>query len=539
MNSMFPLAVRLGAVCAGVLLTVAPTTKGAQVAGDALFSSPALPEFKIEIAPSDLDRLQRAHGPYVPATVTVGETPFLKVGVRLKGQGSFRPVRDRPSLALKFDEFMPRQHLSGLTKIFLNNSSQDATLLSEYVATGLFRQVGVPAARVTHARVELNGRDLGFYVLIEAMNKTFLRQHFRKDSGNLYEGYAKDIDQKLEQDSGKPGDQSDVRELVAAARAPVSERMARLQAVLDVDHFLSFLAISMLSAQHDSYPLNRNNYRLYHDPASDRFSMIAHGIDGSFSRNSTSLMPPLKYILTRGVLEPTAGRQLYRERVGTLFTNLFTRELFTNRIQTALIRLQGAAHSQTERTNLVAQADSFLHRIGQRIDNVARQLTEPELTRLAFNADGSAPLDGWEPHADSGSPRLDQTELEGIRALHIRNGPSSTAGTWRKRVWLGPGDYRLVARARVAGIQTNWANPVGAAVRLSGRGVVRRLSTNGVWTDLDTSFSVRESEDEVELVCELRAPSGEAWFDRGSLKLIRGAPQREREDSTRETEQRP
>src|SRR5262249_15051297 len=154
-------------------------------------------------------------------------------------------------------------------------------------------------ARVTHARVSLNGRDLGFYVLIEAMNKTFLKQHFKNANGNLYEGYAKDIDQTLEHDGGPPSDQSDLRALASAARLPLAQRQTQLPQLLDVDRCFSFLAMSMLIAQHDSYPINRNNYRIYHDPDSDKFVMIAHGIDGTFAQNNLSIRPPIKYLLAR------------------------------------------------------------------------------------------------------------------------------------------------------------------------------------------------------------------------------------------------
>jgi spore coat protein CotH len=220
----------------------------------------------------------------VRAAITIDGEEYKPVGVRLKGQGSFRPLEDRPSLAVKFDEFAGSRKFCGLTKIMLNNSSQDRSYLSEYICTGLYRDAGVPVGRVTFARVELNERDLGFYVLIEAMNKTFLRQHFRNPNGPLYEAYAKDIDRTLDQDSGPPTDQSDIRQLVAAARSPVESRMAALDDALDVDNFLSSLAVCMLIAQHDSYALNRNNYRLYREPDSHRFTVIPHGIDGSFTR---------------------------------------------------------------------------------------------------------------------------------------------------------------------------------------------------------------------------------------------------------------
>jgi len=201
---------------------------GNRLVGNELFADRPIPRIAITIAEPELQKLRVQNRNYVSATVTVDDRVFKDVAVRLKGRGSFRPLDDKPSFAVKFDEFVPRQKLFGLSKIMLNNSSQDTSLLSEYLATGLFRDAGVPAARVTHARVSLNGRPLGFYVLIDAMNKAFLKGHFKNATGNLYEGYAKDIDQTLEHDGGPPGDQSDLRALLAAARLPESERAAGL-----------------------------------------------------------------------------------------------------------------------------------------------------------------------------------------------------------------------------------------------------------------------------------------------------------------------
>jgi spore coat protein CotH len=210
--------------------------------------------------------------------------------------------------------------------------------------------------------------------LIEAMNKTFLRQHFKNPNGQLYEGYARDVDQELEHDSGPPSDQSDVRALVAAARLPPDERLPELRKLLDVDGFLSFLAVGMLIAQHDSYALNHNNYRLYRDPDSGRFVMVAHGIDGSFTQNAMPIVPPPKYILTKGILEPAESRQLYRDRVANLFTNVFKLEVMTNRLHAAGTRLAEAAIDDNDRTNIIARTGRFIDRVKERHQNVSRQL---------------------------------------------------------------------------------------------------------------------------------------------------------------------
>ena len=79
----------------------------------------------------------------------------------VEGKYRITEVNVQPSLVLKFDACRPGQQYCGLTKLMLNNAVQDSTYLSELLATELFRNAGVPAARVTHARVSLNGRDLG------------------------------------------------------------------------------------------------------------------------------------------------------------------------------------------------------------------------------------------------------------------------------------------------------------------------------------------------------------------------------------------
>ena len=129
------------AFCAGAAELHSPV-------GTELFSDSTIPRFKIEISEPELEKLKRDSRTYVGATITVDDQVFKNAGVRLKGQGSFRPVNDRPSFAVKFDAFAPGQKFHGLSKLMLNNGSQDSTLLSEYLATSLFRDAGVPAARV-------------------------------------------------------------------------------------------------------------------------------------------------------------------------------------------------------------------------------------------------------------------------------------------------------------------------------------------------------------------------------------------------------
>ena len=165
------------------------------------FSTRVVPHLRIEISDADLAGLRKDDRDYVPCTIREGGSVYSEVGVHLKGgPGSFRGLDDRPSLTLNFDKFVADQKFHGMDKLHLNNSVQDATYVMEIICGDLFRAAGVPAPRGTHARVELNGRDLGLYVLKEgsaglsesikygsalARRGSHLRRRVRKFSSDL------------------------------------------------------------------------------------------------------------------------------------------------------------------------------------------------------------------------------------------------------------------------------------------------------------------------------------------------------------------
>lgn len=343
--------------------------------GEKFFTEPIPRTFNFEISETALAQLRRSPRSYVTGTVRESERVLTNVAIRLKGMGSFRSIDEKPSLAVKFDEFATNQQYRGLNKLMFNNSAQDSTYLAEMLATQLFRDAGVPAARSTHARVQMNGRDLGLYVVFEAMNKQFLKQHFTDGSGNLYEAYLGDLDSRMEQDSGADTSMNDVRALYAACRVPDNaQRWRELNKALDVDKFVSFAAMEMLTSHWDGYAIHTNNYRIYHDPKTDRFTFITHGIDWAFRRSYISIQPPMKSIVGRAVLTTPEGQKLYRERVGTLFTNVFRVPAITNRMELALAKIRRAGLDQSEMAEIEERSVWIHQKIRDRAANVDQQL---------------------------------------------------------------------------------------------------------------------------------------------------------------------
>ena len=488
-----------------------------------LFSAGKIPTIRIDIPETPLAALKQSERAYVAATVTVDGQVFKDAGVHLKGMGSFQPLNQKPSFVVKFDKYTPDQSYLGLSKIMLNNSAQDSSYLAELMATQLVRDVGVPAARVTHAFVEQNGRKLGLYVLIEAMNKDFLKQHFKSARGNLYEAYLQDIDQTLDMDGGTDTSQNDRKRLLdVCSITNAQDRWSRLPEVLDVDKYLSHCAIEMFVAHTDGYALNRNNYRLYHDPLTGRFTMIAHGLDWGFLNTGAPVQPPYNSIITRAVLGTPEGRRAFRAREIGLFTNFFRLDVFSNRVSTAVARLTASAHDTNEAKQFEGYGREMIDHIVARHQVVSNYLAAPEPQPLHFDAAGIASLTGWRTARKAGNAALDILQSGDRTEYGIQSAGIGTIASWRTKVILPAARYRFTGELRAARLVADSGDTnATVCLRISGDRHPNKVNGDLSALKLGHEFEVTVDGEEKELVCELRAHQGEVWFDARSLRLVR------------------
>jgi spore coat protein H len=309
-------------------------TNSASGKEDDPFAHPRVYHFKIELGDSALESLRKQPHQYVKATLTEGTTTYSGVGIRVKGGTNAPSIDKKPGLSVKFNEFAKGQAFHGHNRFLLNHSQSDPTYLAEAIAGDVFRAAGVPAGRVTFARVELNGRDLGLYVVGEAMNRDFLTQYFKKTKGNLYEGSNADITEKLEKDSGdSSSDQSDLRALAKAAQEPdLAERWKKLGQVLDLDRFLSFVAGEVLVWHQEGYALAHHEYRIYHDPASDHFVFLPHDIGHICAKTDGPIIPEWQGLVAKAVISTPAGQKQYLERVAKVLNDAFKVDALQHRV---------------------------------------------------------------------------------------------------------------------------------------------------------------------------------------------------------------
>jgi len=150
MNDQMALRI-LSSLKVSLCLAFLLNANAAQSADD-LFAKTSIHPISIEITGTNLAALKdvtQQGNPhiYVRARIQEGDQVYENVGLRLKGNGSFRSLGDRPCLTVKFDEFIENQKFHGLTKIHFNNSLTDPAYMTMILCGELFNAARVPADR--------------------------------------------------------------------------------------------------------------------------------------------------------------------------------------------------------------------------------------------------------------------------------------------------------------------------------------------------------------------------------------------------------
>jgi spore coat protein H len=506
-----------------------------------LFAGRTVLRLQIEIPRSGMRDLSEHdwdnhHRPNALATVNEGGHVYTNVEVHVKGgAGSYRPIDNNPALTLNFEKNAPGQTFHGLKKFSLNNSVQDPTFLNEKICRELFNSAGSPAPRAGFTTVQLNGRNLGIHVLTEGFNKQFLRHYFENVHGNLYQTHGnQEITDRLDVNSGD--DPKNDAGLLALAQAIQEEdpvvRWNRLEQTLDVDRFMTFMAMEVMLCHWDGYCMNQNNYRVFHDLGANKIVFIAHGMDQMFGTGTMRLgggqssadcpiFPPLRGTVADAVMSTPEGRRLYIERLGDLYTNLFHVEVLLKRVDELSSVVRSAMTNSGPRwaRDYQREVDDLKAHIEERGKSLARQLADASKPRDPSRSE-PIHLTGWTKRVQDGQPQFDK-DVQEFRSnlLHISALNGKASGSWRTRLQLEPGRYRFEGEIRVRAVgQGN--KGAGAGLRISGGRPIRELSGSTDWRPFAYEFQVGENR-EIEFICELRALDGEAWFDAEKLQVVR------------------
>lgn len=285
-----------------------------------LFQVDTITTLEVFVDDSQWQALTEDNYTYVEASLAIGPAWFSRVGLRKKSTvGSNRSLSDKAAFKIDLNRYDDHT-IGGLKGLTLNNMVQDPTYVAEHLAYRIFREGGIPAPRVGYARLHINGEDWGLYALIETVDDVFLSGWYADNSGVLYEGaYGTDLTESeladFEVDEGDAGARDDLAAVAAVlSGAADDESVAALEELVMLDSFLLNMAIEAAILHWDGYT-TANNYRLYHDPRSDRIELLPWGTDQTFI--SSSYAPYSGYGLMLGFCMDNAGcRTRYGDALG-------------------------------------------------------------------------------------------------------------------------------------------------------------------------------------------------------------------------------
>ncbi len=267
---------------AAVLLVLAACNRTSNGTGgpadyDAAFVQDRIVTWNITVEDTAWNALLTDPETYVPADVEVDGTTYATAGIRLMGD----ELATKKSLRIRFNEFRPSQEFHGLKRINLRNMAGDPTLVREALAYKLMRDAGVPASRTSFVWVCVNAGPCGLHTQVEQVDRKFLEDRFDgDDSGNLYKVerggtliYEGDLPADYpylhvyEKKTNEGAD--DYSDLIGLMRVldDTDVLETQLPSVLDVNGFLTALAVNTWLAGMNSYQGTSDNMYLYRDSA--------------------------------------------------------------------------------------------------------------------------------------------------------------------------------------------------------------------------------------------------------------------------------
>jgi spore coat protein CotH len=243
---------------------------------------------------------------YQKCKVTFDGVLIDNCGFREKGNASnfLASVGKKKPIKLSFNEFVDGQELDDLRKLNLNNFVNDPSCLHDCISFKLMRDNGLYAPRTAFAKVYINNEYIGLYVLIENVDKAFLKFQFGKDNndGNLYKtdrgakvflDYKGSDYQPYKNDGLKLttndslNDYSGVInfiEFLNNYKEP--DFKDQFEKRFDVHAYLKVLAIEKCVKSWDSYWGGGNNFFLYDHP-DGKFRWISWDMNESFQEIKT------------------------------------------------------------------------------------------------------------------------------------------------------------------------------------------------------------------------------------------------------------
>ena len=190
------------------------------------------------------------------------------------------------------------QPFDGMTTVNVIFEEGRRWALSEALSYEVYRACDVPAPKSGHLRVWVDGRLIGYHLMVEQPNKTFLREHGLDPAGNLYKliWYGQGLTGQHEKKTNLRTGHNDLQKLVADLKSTSKDPDAQWQLIQQqfaVDEFINYYAVNMCIQNWDGF---FNNYFTYHDLKPDgKWYVFPWDEDKTWGDYSEASHPPEDY----------------------------------------------------------------------------------------------------------------------------------------------------------------------------------------------------------------------------------------------------
>ena len=256
-----------------------------------------------------------------PVRMAIDGQVVESIYLRRKGFTSNEFNEVNPPLKIDIDHFIADQDYDGIDKFNLHNHHMDEYYQRNALAYALYRRAGVAAPRTSFAEVYVNGDFVDLYTITEDIDKTFLRQHFASNRGNLYKGREYPYNSVNVQE-GTIDSYNDFVNNVDASN---------FETFIDVHNFFRVMAVDLIIKDSDAYATGSHNYYMYQEPKSDKLHLITWDHNFAFSFNPLfqsflqTLRPPMGEIIAHPAVKPA-----YLETVCDLLSYLLDEAYIEN-----------------------------------------------------------------------------------------------------------------------------------------------------------------------------------------------------------------
>jgi hypothetical protein len=281
------------------------------------------------------------------ADMKIDGVALTKVGYKTFGFGSRLFAPSKPNLNLDINKNTPGQTFGGLTRMRFKNNAQDASGMRQVLVYEAMRAVGLGAPRSSFAEVFVNGESYGIYAAEEPFTSSFVFERTGNENGPAYESFdcrgfvtpAVGGCAKLIEDYSRPfnplaGAGEDLTAMCNVMNGPAEQFMAGITPLIDLNEWVTAVAAdTAVAGNYDGFSTNGNNYRMYHDTATNKMHLYLFGPDVTFDPDYLPFPDPLhpapgadckmmypsyRDIFLEKLLATPAGADMYKQAVKKL-----------------------------------------------------------------------------------------------------------------------------------------------------------------------------------------------------------------------------